>query len=425
MAGTEIVQSLTQYGSSPGDDALDGRSHAIVWWNAYQSRWDGVIPWDESPSPDTVRGNHYVAIGIKDNPPDYGTEDTDLNEFRGSGRPTIYWDNAGKLLHVVSSHNSQFEYWRYTYDDGGDTYTMDVGLASNGEDIPGMERTATGMPIGIIVTPNGLLWVASLSTASGLHFNMRSAGVSGSWNGSAIVIESGISQGCTTMNYFTDSGVTNVWVFCSENDGVPNPEWNAHFLDQDDATPFATAWTEDSWDKTGLDTENADNHCASVRLGETILIAVKTDSTTVTNTLIGLWERLPDGTILPHNNISDYSATAADRRSRPSIAVDIFGWVYVPYNQEQTADLNGWYKRAHISDLDTWEDEVEVFSNAGDSFTGVRTAQADFAHTPESGLMLVAERIAGSAALPGEDLWYNEVTVPNVGLPAQGVVVME
>lgn len=402
MAGTLIANSMTQWaGIMDSDKAWTGKSLKAVWWNSYQSRWDGLIPYEQDP-PLSDSGDHWIAKDVN------GTVSWTAHELedRASGRATIYWDDAGKLLHVASFHNTTSEYWEMSYNSGTDAYSFSVGSAGSGETITGIARQTTSMAGSMIKVPNGDVWVAILNN-TGLHLNRRTAGA---WNGSVVTLDSAINAGCCTLNYFVNAGTTHVYVFCSEDDLEAAAEWNAYFIDQAAADPFTAGnWTEDTI--SAADGE-ADNHCDSVRdSNENIYIAFKAN-VVATETLIGVFKRTPAGTYTTHEVHPEPGG--GEDRTRPCIAIEEENDKLYVAIAVQGSLGNGFYRTADLTDLNTWAAETELFSKASEGFDDIHSPQQDFTATPTTDLLFVA---AHDTVLGGEDedVYHSLVTIASAG----------
>ena len=402
MAGTLIANSLTKWEVIINPDkAWTGKSLKAVWWNSYQSRWDGIIPYDEAGALSSA-GDHWLAKDVN------GTVSWTAHELddRSTGRATIYWDDAGKTLYVASFHNTTCEYWEMSYDSGTDAYSFSVGSARSGETITGIARQATSMPGSMIKVPNGDVWVAILNN-SGLQLNRRTGG---SWNASVVTLDAALDNGCCTLNYFVNGGTTYVWVFCGEDDAVVDAEWNAYFIDQDHASPFTAGnWTEDT--VSAVDGE-ADNHCDSVQdADENIYVAIKTKVTVTCDLLIGVLKRTPGGTYTTHD-VYTLPAGGEDR-TRPCIAIDEENdKLYVAYAEQGGGD--GFYVTADLTDLDTWAAETTIFNVASEDFDDLRSPQQDFTATPTTDLLFVAAHDV-TAGGEDEDVYHSLVTIASAG----------
>jgi hypothetical protein len=427
--GTVIPGSLTAFPLVVGDQMFTGKSNTTTWWNPWQQREDGLIPWDEDGG--VTAGDHYIKKDVKGStwPTIAGNQEL---EDGATGRPTCDFDYSRLHLHVASiSDNKVPEYWRATYDPVGDTYTVDIGSPRAGETITDMPVANNGsFTPGFVITPNGNVWICMLTTAGGLEFNMRTPGVGGSWNGTATQLDSTIEGGACCGSYFFDGTNWNAWFFAAENDSVAAAEWEAYYIDENHSNPFSGGnWSSDdtaNWTRSDMDGGEADNQCACVRLpGERIGVVVKTGSITPGNTLIGLWERFPNGTYIAHNNISNYSATSSENRSRASIVCDTNGYVYILYNQETTADLPGWYIKAHHSNLSSWGPEIPLITRTGDSISDIRGTQHNYPRPPEAGIFVIGERMIGNSTPPGDDVLWAQIPVAESPLSAAGISVLK
>ena len=405
MAGTVISNSLTSFDNA-GEKVWQGKSHKVVWWNSWQNRWDGLIPYDETTP--IIDGDNWIIKDVD------GAQTWTAHELedRSSGRCTVFWDDAGKLLHVISFHDTTSEYWEMAYNSGTDAYSFSVGSAGAGETVTGMDRDASGVinTGSIYKYPNGDVWVALLTTEEGLQLNRRT---SGSWNGSVLVLDAGLGAGAVTLNHFINGGTTYVFVFSSEDGLETNAEWNAYFIDEDAASPFTAGnWTEDTIaSETEFSTE-ADNHVDSVRdnATESIYIVVKTGDAATGETLIGVLKRTAAGTYTSHE-VYQKQASAANDRTRPCIALDgENNKLYVAYNKQTSGDLDAWYTTADLSDLDTWAGETELFSIATRDFGNLKSPQQNFNADPTTDLLFIAaqDAVAGS---DDDDAYYSRVTI--------------
>ena len=409
MAGTVIANSLTLFDIT-GENVWTGKTHTVVWWNSWQSRWDGLIPYDEAGGL-LNSGDNWIAKDVN------GTVVWTAHELddRSSARMAIFWDDAGKTLYAVGFHDTTSEYWEMTYNSGTDTYAFGVGVAGLGEDVTSISRTSGGSvnPGSIYKYPNGDVWIALL-TNGGLILNRRTGG---SWNGSIVNLDSALNQGAVTLNHFVNGGTNYVYVFSSEDGLETNAEWNAYFIDEDAAAPFTAGnWTEDTIvAETEFSTES-DNHVDSVRdnATESIYIVVKTGDPTTGETLIGVLKRTAAGTYTSHE-VYQKQASTADDRTRPCIALDgENGKLYVAYNKQTSGDLDAWYVTADLSDLDTWAAETELFSIATRDFGNLRSPQQNFNADPTTDLLFIAaqDAVAGD---DDDDAYYSLVTIAAAG----------
>lgn len=411
MAGTVISGSLTELGSGGGaEKRWTGKSHKNCWWNSWQSRWDGVLRYDESGALST-NGDNWIAKAINGS---VSWTSLELDD-RQSGRICIFWDDAGKTLHAIGFHDTTCEYWEIDYNSGSDTYSFTVGSAGSGETVTGISRSADGTVNtgSIYVVPNGDVWVALL-TNSGLELNRRTGG---SWNGSTVNLDNTLDEGVVTLNHFVDSGTTYVYVFSTEDDAVTNSEWNAYYIDEDHASPFTAGnWTEDTIVAQTEFSTDADNHCDSVRdSSENIYIVLKTGSAATGETLIGVLKRTSGGTYTSHE-VYQKQASSADDRTRPVIALDATNSkLYVAYSKETTGDLDAWYVTADLSDLDTWDSETDLFVIATRDFNNLRSPQQDFNATNTTNLLFLAAQDAAAGTVFDDDIYYTLVTIAAVG----------
>jgi hypothetical protein len=407
-----IPNSLTEW-TITGENFWQGKTHKNAWWNSYQSRWDGLIPYDEAGTL-TEQGDFYIAgdiTGTINWEMGSGTNKIEL-EDRSSGRPTIYWDDTGKKLYAASFHDTTTEYWEITYNSTTDEYAFSVGTAGSGETVTGISRDSGGaLHTGsMYVVPNGDVWVGLL-TNSGLELNRRSGG---SWNGSTVVLDATLDNGVCSINHFENAGTTYVYIFSAEDDLVTSAEFNAYYIDEDHASPMTAGnWTEDTVSAATLIGDVADNHIDTVRdSSNNIYIVGKSGTSTTGETLIYLLDRTPGGTYTAHE-VTQKQASAANDRSRPCVAWDSTNdKIVIGYSKQQTGDLISWKTEADISDLDTWSADVEIFADSGNSISNLRTPQQNFAATNETGVLFIAERVIPAGDATGEDVVYN---VHNIG----------
>lgn len=408
MVGTVISNSLTKY-SIAGENLWQGKSHKNVWWNSYYSRWDGLIPYDEAGGLST-QGDFYIVKDITGTP----SWTTIQLEDRGSGRPTIFWDDTGKTLYCASFHDTTTEYWEIAYNSGTDAYSFSVGTSGSGETVTGIARDSGGSVNtgSLYVYPNGDVWVALFTTA-GLILNRRTGG---SWNGTVVNLDNTIGEGACTLNSFVNGGTTYIYVFSTEDGAIANSEYNAYYIDQDHATPFTAGnWTEDTITAQGLFSVDADNHCDSVADdSNNIYIVIKGDTGTTGETQIGVIKRTAGGTITGHT-VYAQPASSADYRTRPSIAYDVTNQkLYVAYSKENTGDLDAWVVSCDLTDLDTWSAETDLFVIATRDFNNVRSPQQNFQCTNTTGLLFVAAQDAAAGGADDDDAYYSLVTIAGV-----------
>ncbi len=423
--GAWIPNSITRYDHS-GEDFFQGKSYKSHWWNSYKSRWDGLIPYNESGFLH-ASGDHYIATDLTGTVSfAVGASSAEIElEDRSSGRPTCYWDDAGKKLYVASFHDTTSEYWEISYNSTTDEYSFTVGSAGAGETITGMDRDGSGAinTGSIYVVPNGDVWVALLTLEEGLQLNRRNGG---SW-GTMMVLDATLEEGIAVLAHFVDGGTTNVYVFSAEDESAANSEFNAYFIDQDHASPLTSGnWTEDTVAAQTLFSEDADNHIDLVKDdSENIYIVIKAAGSTVGHTNIGIIKRTPTGTY-SGEDINTTPAASADSKSRPCIAYDKTNdKLYVAFGRQGADDDTATtYVTADLSDLTTWSSETDLFNHTDDCFANLRSPQQDFQGTDATGLLFTAPRKKAVGSAFDDDIFQSLITITGGGSDASGQVVL-
>src|SRR6185369_838436 len=100
-----------------------------VWYNSYQHGWDGLIPKNDGG---LSASDHYIMKDVAVNQIFTSVE----LEDRNGARPDVYWDDAGKRLYVLGSHDDDTKFWLVTYDEVSDTYTRVT--RARGVTVPGI-----------------------------------------------------------------------------------------------------------------------------------------------------------------------------------------------------------------------------------------------------------------------------------------------
>ena len=87
--GAVIANSLTKYTLGSGTSDWHGKTNKSVWWNTWQSRWDGVIVYDEAGGL-AVSGDHYIVKDV-DGTPSWTTIEVDDRGSALYSTKQIYW----------------------------------------------------------------------------------------------------------------------------------------------------------------------------------------------------------------------------------------------------------------------------------------------------------------------------------------------
>ncbi len=127
MAGTVIAKSLTKLSGGGGELVWTGKSHTCVWWNSYQSRWDGVIRYDEDGGL-SIGGDNWIAkdvTGINEERcqlivvPEEGGDQLEVEahsaHFMGDGAEIPWYDRSSAeefaYGYALTVHKAQGSQW--------------------------------------------------------------------------------------------------------------------------------------------------------------------------------------------------------------------------------------------------------------------------------------------------------------------------
>lgn len=373
-----------------------------VWWNSYQSRWDGVLPITGT----TDESDWHVFKDITGSPTKHLETDT-----RATSVSTVQWDDTGKLLHVWSGHISSSRYYRISYNDSTDTYSIVSGYPTT---ITGLNYHNTGdntsavgadHSIAGLVSSNGYVWASVMRTDH--LFVQRSTDNGATWLGAPIELVAAVNAiGQTALVNWTNAGTTYVGVFGTEDAGN-----SAYFFYIDETTADIAVgnWTDDSANIPAYG--NSDDHLGAVVHdniqyfitkaeeaaggGEDLLILLKrTAAGTWSSTVVWLSE-----------------ATASDEQSRPTVSIDTTNdEIYVISHHQNDVDATVQYKKASLDSLGDLPNAtpVEIIGASGKAMNNI---VAPSLATSASDLLVLANNITD------ETIWSVEVTLaaPSTG----------
>ena len=320
LALNDPVGSLV---SGSDTDTLTGHSsfgygkpnQSRVWFNSYQDRWDALVPQDDGGSSGS---DHYIVKGV--NGASVFTE-VEL-EDRNDARPDTFWDDAGKTLYVLGSHETQSRFWQVSYDDVVDSYAVVPSV--DGVLVPGLRHDSSAgenRPATIHRSPNGRVWAAVIRNDTLLVQSSSDGGAT--WAVAPIALQNTAITGVTAWVHFENAGQTYVGLFAGENgtNGAQNNSFFYWFVNQS-SDPFIPGnWTDDSSNiPLPAGSETSDDHVAATRDAQgNQYFSVKTEAGASTDPRILLLRRTPAGAW------SWYEVIAADtvpEQTRPSVVVD-------------------------------------------------------------------------------------------------------
>ena len=166
----EVAQAQPVSGPVVGSDTstiapggLGKPNQSRAWYNSHQDRWDALVPQDDGgPS----GSDHYLLKAV-DEPPPAGQLFTLLElEDRNTARTDVFWDDPNKKLYVFGSHATSSQFWRVGWDEGTDSYGLEVGIAGTGVEVPGITHSTFNRPATVYVSPNGGVWVAVMKNGA-------------------------------------------------------------------------------------------------------------------------------------------------------------------------------------------------------------------------------------------------------------------
>ena len=269
----------------------------LTWWNADQSRWDGILP-------DTTGHRLVTDVG---GTPTFGA----VVDDRQDARCDIEYDPTTRTLWVMRGHPTAPRLNRYTY--SSDTYTLAEGDVA----VPGMTTPNNDdSPVVIHRTPNGHLWTGVMRT-NNLLIN-RSTDGGDSWLASAHNLNSSAKLGLIDFGHFTHDGTTFVLVFACEDDpGV----FGVYRIDQA-AADITTGWADETSSLPDLlsGESGPDDHLCVRSFDDHVYAAVKMGRESDNDEPIVLFDRAPAGTWSRYEVVP--TAAASTRPTRPSIAID-------------------------------------------------------------------------------------------------------
>lgn len=407
MAGSLIAgtDSTTLHSISDSNKQYTGKSYRRIWWNSYESRYDALLPKDDSGSAD-----HYIVKGV-DGTPSWTSIEL---EDRSSGRPGIYWDDANKKLHCFSAHNTTTEFWTVTYTSETDEYDITVGAAGAGVEVPGMDREYNGAAMGMTKSPNGDIWLFCIDDPVLKMQHSTNDGVD--WETTATTLVTTNGDGAVDCGWFANGGTNYVCVFGSEDDLVGSAAQYFYFIDEDDASPTTPGnWDDDnSLIPTVDDGAVPDNHVCMARASNgTLGIVYKQGGTgeddvkLITRTAAGSW----GGTYEVWNDSAG--------KTRPTIAVKKISGSTDEEFIITAADTGGGqivhYKTTPVDTISLSSATVIFEDTVGsDNFNDTVTYQGDFVADSDSGYLVIVENITD------ETLWYNKLSI----IPPASVIIV-
>ncbi len=388
MAGTLITG--TSYNTTFDFTA---KNRGQVWYNVARGRWDGILP-------DSTR-DQFLMKDVDGTQTFISAPELDDRE---SGRAEVIWDESAAKLYVLSSHDTTTEFFRLGYNSGTDTYSLEVGAERLGITVAGIDRPDVQRPSGLTKLPNGKL--VAVANEGGIMVN-HSTDDGATWQGSALNLDSGFRAGHACIGFWNDGTDNRVAVFGSEDDGNAAAVWKFWHAKESDDLSLAGSWTAETQGGTMpafAGGEEADDHCHMVVHGNIIYVTVKIGTPATNDDNITLLKRTASGTWTRH---AVQVFTAANERTRPAAAIDTTNSaIYVAY-----ADLGGgtndvMYRRADLSDLDTWDAEANLFDGAN-TFNQVCMPRETVTGATDL-LVTAADETAG-------DLYYNLITLASAG----------
>lgn len=362
-----------------------------VWFNSARDRWDALIPQDAQGG-GVSASDHYIMTDV-----DGSRTFTDIElEDRDFARPDAYWDDASRMLYVLSSHPAQVEFWRVGYDVGNDGYAIQIGAIGAGVVVPGMTHPDTEIggdsPASVHVGPNGAVWVAVM-TDDGLKVQ-HSADGGANWLQAPVVVDGDARLGVTTWTDVMVDGEQRVGLFAGENGEAFQDTDYLFFHIANDADPTnASNWTDESGAiPQAMGSEQSDDHVSAA--GDSagnVYFAVKTEGGGPSDPLIKLYRRTPDGRWTQHKITETQEVP---EQSRPSIVIDEQARtisVYVNGAEVVGSDRREAGRfRASLDSLDdlAGAEFVPLFDEPGTVFTDVMTPRHPV--TAQSGIVVLA-----------------------------------
>ena len=369
------------------------KNRGATWYNVAQSRWDAILP-DATRDQFLMKDVDGVQTFIS--APELDDRDT--------GRPDVIWDESANKLYVLSSHDTTTEFFRLGYNSGTDTYSLEVGAERLGITVADIDRATKERPSALTKLPNGKL--VAVANEGGVFLN-HSTDDGATWQGSALNLDSGFRAGHACIGYWNDGTDNRVAVFASEDDGNAAAIWKFWHAKESDDLSLAGSWTAETQGGTMpafAGGEEADDHCHMVVHSNIIYVTVKIGTPATNDDNITLLKRTASGTWSRHT-IQVF--TAANERTRPAAAIDTTNSaIYVAYTDLGGGTNDVMYRRADLSDLDTWDAEVDLFDGAN-TFTQVCMPRETVTGATDL-LVTAADETAG-------DVYYNLVALASAG----------
>jgi hypothetical protein len=361
-----------------GNRATDSKPESKLWFN------DGFW-WAVLFNPANGGGHRIHALdGAAASWLDTGV----LVDARPESRHDVLWDGA--QLYIMSRASTQNRLYRFSYDAGGPTYTLDAGFPV---DIDGAGTEA----MTIAKDSTGTLWTAYTlgDGVSSMVLLNRTLGDDTQW-GTPFVVP--VAQG-TTVAADDIAGIIafdgKIGVFWS--DQVADRFYLAVHTDGDAVTDPA-AWSQE----IALEGNRmADDHMNLKATSDgRLVVAVKTSLTHSNDTLVGLLVRSAAGVWSPLHRVT----VEAFRPNRPICLLDeAAGLVHVFYSR----DSSGIYHKT--SDLDTINFPTGIGapfidSPAATDLNGPTTTKQNV--DASSGIVVLA------SSPTDQSYWHNSIDVP-------------
>lgn len=350
-----VAASATDMRVSTGVDLIPPRwtkPSTHVFWQ-FDGRWDGILP---------------VSGGAHDLFVDLGNSDVVGLEIdhRDNVRPVVAI--ATNKVAVYRTNSTTPRITTYTYSAGA--YTAIVTDAAAPFTVLDHDQS----PIGLTYSSNGHLW-AAIYEDSTIRVS-KSMDDGATWSTPAIVLAGAMPTGIVTINALG----TEIVLVASHNGAG---QVQSRRIGQSATDLSGTNWT--TMDPPSASPAAADDHAASLVVGSSLYVVLKTTEPTGSDPLIYLarW----NGTAWTTYPII-YGPDSGDRATRPSIASDgtdlwvVWGHINAPRLSVSSAT---------ISDPSTWTAEAFLIPN-GDFSDGAITPPA-VADVP---LIAVHDRSTGS-----------------------------
>lgn len=289
-------------------DPTASKPESKLWWN--DGIWWGVLFASDGSGGGSFNIHRYdwgnkewINTGV--------VVDTRLNITSD-----VLWDKSSNKVYIVAhkydtgpnsvNPGDGGKLYRFSYDDAGDTYSLDTGfpveIALHGTESMVLTKDSTGQ-----------LWVTFVTIADGNTvyevFVNRSLGDDLTW-GEPFALGTVDKDDVASIVAFTDSQGPKVGVLWSAQVGIPAFHFATH-LDSDDVD---TNWTSESAVES---LTTADDSVNMVAYNGHIYAAIQTVNTGAADIGIGLLHRTPTGTWSVHA-VAPVSATDA----RPIVVID-------------------------------------------------------------------------------------------------------